>query len=94
MELFALIILLFSRTPWFRRRVVPPFLGASAFSLYSPSQLILTFHLLIRQVPTRVPIPSAASPYFLLVALTKATLFRSLFLLIWLVRLWPHSMRR
>ena len=71
-----------------------PFFVASAFMLYRPSQSILTFHPLIRQVSTRIPIPSAASPYFLLVVLTKATLFRSLFPLIWLVRSWAHSMRR
>ena len=72
----------------------PPFFGASAFTLYRPSQLILTLHLLLRQVPTRVPVPSATSSYFLLVAMTETTLFRSLFPLIWLVCLWTHSMRR
>ena len=72
----------------------PPLFGASTFMLYRPSQLILTLHPLIRRVPTRVPVPSAASPYFLLVALTETTLFRSLFPLIRLVRLWAHSMRR
>ena len=80
----ALILDLFSQ----------PLFGASAFTLYRPSQLILTFHPLIRQVPTWVPVPSAASSCFLLVALTKTTLFRSLFSLIWLIRLWTHSMRR
>ena len=30
----------------------PPFFGASTFTLYSPSWLILTLHLLIKQVPT------------------------------------------
>ena len=47
--------------------------------LYSPSQLILTFHLLIRQVTTRVLVPSAAFPHLLLVAITEATLFRGPF---------------
>ena len=94
MELRARVILLFSRTPWFGRLVVPLLFGASTFALYRPSQSILTLHPLIRQVPTRVPVPSAASPYFFLVALIEATLFRSLFPLIRLVRLWAHSMRR
>ena len=71
-----------------------PFLGASIFTLYSPSWLILTLHQLIRQVPIQVPVPSAASPCFLLVAITEATLFRRLFSLIWLGHLWTHSMRR
>ena len=83
-----------SSTPWFGRRLVPPFFGTSAFTLYRLSQLILTFHPLIRQVPTRVLVPLATSPYFLLVTLTEATLFRSLFPLIWWVCLWAHSMRR
>ena len=68
--------------------------GASVFTLYSPSWLILALHLLIRQVPIQVPVPSAASPCFLLVAITETTLFRRLFSLIWLRRLWTHSMRR
>ena len=68
--------------------------GASVFTLYSPSWLILALHLLIRQVPIQVPVPSAASPCFLLVAITEATLFRHRFSLIWLRRLWTHSMRR
>ena len=62
--------------------------------LYNPSQLILTFHLSIRQVATRVPVPSAASLYFLLVAITEATLFRGLFPSMWLGRLLVHSMWR
>ena len=70
------------------------FFGASVFTLYSPSWLILALHLLIRQVPIQVSVPSAASPYFLLVAITETTLFRRLFSLIWLGRLWTHSMRR
>ena len=48
-------------------------------TLYSPSQLILTFHLLIRQVTTRMLVPSAAFPHFLLVAIIEATLFRGPF---------------
>ena len=69
------------------------FFGAWILTLYSPSQLILTFHLSIRQVTTRVPVPSAASPHFLLVAITEATLFRGLFPSMWLGRLLAHSMR-
>ena len=72
----------------------PPLFGAQVFTLYSPSRLILTLHLFIRQVLIRIPVPSAASLCFLLVALTEATLFRRLFSLIWLGRLWAHSMRR
>ena len=69
-------------------------LGAWILTLYSPSQLILTFPLSIRQVTTRVPVPSVASPHFLLVAITKATLFRGVFPSMWLGRLLAHSMRR
>ena len=36
-----------------------PFFGAWILTLYSPSQLILTFHLSIRQVTTRVPVSSS-----------------------------------
>ena len=71
-----------------------PFLGAIIFTLYSPSLLILALHLLVKQVPTSVPVPSAASLCFLLVAITESTLFRRLFSLIWLGRLWTHSIRR
>ena len=53
--------------------------NALHLTLYSPSQLILTFHLLIRQVTTRVLVPSAAFPHLLLVAVTEATLFRGHF---------------
>ena len=67
--------------------------GAWILTLYSPSQLILTFHLLIRQVTTRVPVLSAASSHFLLVAITETTLFRGLFPSMWLERLLAHSMR-
>ena len=63
-------------------------------TLYSLSQLILTFHLLIRQVATRVLVPSAAFLHFLLVAITEATLFRGLFPLMWPGRLLAHSMWR
>ena len=56
-----------------------PLLGASTFTLYSPSQLILAFQLLIRQVPTSVPVPSTAPLCFLLVARIEVTLFRRLF---------------
>ena len=56
--------------------------------------MILTLHLLIRQEPVRVSVPSAASPYFLLVAIIEVTLFMSLFPSIWIGHLWAHSMRR
>ena len=55
-----------------------PFHGG-ILTLYSPSQLILTFHLLIKQVTTWVLVPSAVFPHLLLVAATKATLFRGHF---------------
>ena len=71
-----------------------PLFGASTFTLYSLFWLILALHLLIRQMPTSVPIPSAASPYFLLVAMIEVTLFRRLFSLIWLGRWRVHLMRR
>ena len=78
--------------------IPPPFLGplfgAWILTLYSPSQLILTFHLSIKQIPTEVPVPSTASPYFLLVAITETTLFRDLFPSMWLGCLLAHSMRR
>ena len=70
------------------------FIGAWILTLYSPSQLILTFHLSIRQVTTRVSVPSAAFPYFLLVAITETTLLRGLFPSMWLGCLLAHSMRR
>ena len=72
----------------------PPSSHGWIFTLYSPSQLILTFHLLIRQVTTQVLVPSAAFPHFLLVAITETTLFRGFFSSMWPGRLWAHSMRR
>ena len=69
-----------------------PFPGALTFTLYSPSWLAL--HLLVRQVPTSVPIPSAVPPYFLLVAMIEVTLPRRLFSLTWLGRWRVHLMRR
>ena len=63
-------------------------------TLYSPFQSILTFHLLIKQATTRVLVPSAASPHFVLVVITETTLFRCLFPLMWSGRLLAHSMRR
>ena len=63
-------------------------------TLYSPSQLILTFHLLIRQVITRVLVPLTAFPHFLLVAITETTLFRGLFSSMRPGCLLAHSMRR
>ena len=71
-----------------------PFFGASTFTLYSPSWLILALYLLIMQVPTSVLVPSSASPCFLLVAMIEVTLSRRLFLLTWLGRWWVHLMRR
>ena len=70
------------------------FFGAWILTLYSPSQLILTFHLLIRQVTTRVSVPSATFPHFLLVAITEITLFMGLFPSMWLGHLLAHLMRR
>ena len=72
----------------------PLFLGASTFTLYSSSWLILAFHLLIRQVPTLVPVPSAVPPCFLLVAMIEVTLSRRLFSLTWLRRWRVHLMLR
>ena len=80
----ALILGLFSQ----------PFLGASAFTLYSPSWLILALHLLIRQVPTSVPVPSAVPPCFLLVAMIEVNLSMRLFSLTWLGRWQVYLMRR
>ena len=54
-------------------------LHGGILTLYNPSQLILTFHLLIRQVTTWVLFLSATFPHLLLVAVTKATLFRDPF---------------
>ena len=71
-----------------------PFFGALTFTLYSPSWLILALHLLIRQVPTSVPVPSAVTPCFLLVAMIEVTLSRRLFSLTWLGRWRVHLMRR
>ena len=71
-----------------------PFLGALTFTLYSPSWLILTLHLLVRQVPTSVPVPSAVPSCFLLVATIEVALPRRLFSLTW-SGCWPvHLMRR
>ena len=58
---------------------LPSFCHGWILTLYSPSQLILTFHLLIRQITTRVLVPSVAFPHFLLVAVAEATLFRGPF---------------
>ena len=69
-------------------------LGALTFILYSPYWLILALHLLIKQVPTSVPVPSAVPPCFLLVAMIEVTLSRRLFSLTRLERWWVHLMRR
>ena len=50
-------------------------------TFYSPSQLISTLYLLIMLIITRVLVPSATFPNFLLVAVTNAALFRGLFLI-------------
>ena len=55
-------------------------LGES-FTLYTSFQSILTLHLLIVQVITRVLVPSATFPSPLWVAATKAALFRGPFLI-------------
>ena len=89
-ELHLLILLPFLGLPLLEA----PLIGTQVFTLYIPFRLILTLHLFIRQAPIRIPIPSAASPCFLLVALTEATLFRRLLSLIWLGRLWTHLVRR
>ena len=57
-----------------------PILGGS-LSLYTSFQSILTLHLLIVQVITRVLVPSATFPNPLWVATTKAALFRGPFLI-------------
>ena len=72
----------------------PPPVGAWILTLFSPYRLFLTFHLSTRQVTTRVSVPSAASPHFLLVAITETTLFRGLFPSMWPRCLLAHSMRR
>ena len=55
--------------------------------------MILALHLLIRQVPTSVAVPSTVSPCFLLVAMIEVTLSRRLFSLTWLGRWRVHLMR-
>ena len=79
---------------WFLAFFPSPFLGALTFTLYSPSWLILALHLLIRQVPTSVLVPSAVPSCFLLVAMIEVTLSRCLFSLTWLGRWRVHLMRR
>ena len=53
-------------------------LNALTFTLYSPSWLILALHLLARQVPTSVLVPSIVPSCFLLVATIGVTLSRHL----------------
>ena len=60
-------------------RSLPPFFQGGILTLYSPSPLILTFHLLVRQVTTWVHVPSAAFPHLLLIVITETILFRGLF---------------
>ena len=83
-----------ARRLWFLAIFPSPLLGALTFTLYSPSWLILALHLLARQVPTSVPVPSAVPPYFLLVAMIEVTLSRRLFSLTWSGRWRVHLMRR
>jgi len=59
----------------------PPLLHGGFLALYSPSQLISTLHLLLMQIITRVLVPSATFPNFLLVAATNAALFKGPFLI-------------
>ena len=68
---------------WFLAIFPSPFLGALTFTLYSPSWLISALHLLVKQVPTFVPVPSVIPPYFLLVAMIEIALSRRLFSLTW-----------
>ena len=56
-----------------------PLFGALIFTLYSPSWLILALHLLVRQVLTSIPVPSAVPSYFLLVAMIEVTPSKRLF---------------
>ena len=70
-----------------------PLFWSTSFFFYIPFWLILTLHLFTRQDPIRMSVPSAASPYFLLVVLTESTLFRRLLSLIWLGHLWVHLMQ-
>ena len=79
---------------WFLAIFPSLFLGALTFTLYSPSWLISTLHLLIRQVPTSVPVPSAVPPCFLLVAMIEIALSKRLFSLTWSGRWLVHLMRR
>ena len=53
--------------------------GALTFTLYSPFWLILALHLLVRQVLTSVPVPSAIPSYFLLVVKIEVTPPKRLF---------------
>ena len=77
---------------WFFSIFPSPFLGALTFTLYSPSWLISALHLLVRQVLTSVPVPSAVPPYFLLVTMIEVTLSRRLFSLTWSGRWRVHLM--
>ena len=52
---------------WFLAIFPSPFTCAPTFLLYSPSWLILAFHLSVRQVLASVSIPSLVPSYFLLV---------------------------
>ena len=63
-------------------------------TLYSLSYLILTFHLLVRQITTWVHVLSAVFPHLLLVAVIETVLFRSLFPLMQSGCLLVHSMRK
>ena len=71
-----------------------PSLGALTFTLYSPTWLILALHLLVRQVLTSIPVPSAVPSYFLLVAMIEITLSKRLFSLTWSGRWRVHLMWR
>ena len=79
---------------WFLAIFPSPLFGAPTFSLYSPSWLILTLHLLVRQVLTAVVIPSTVPSYFLLVAKIEITPSKRLFSLTGSERWQVHLMRR
>ena len=58
-----------------------PLFGSPTFPLYSPTWLILSFHLSVRQVLVSVPIPSTVSSYFLLVTKVEAYTVQTSFLI-------------
>ena len=83
-----------ARRLWFLAIFPSPLLGALTFTLYSPSWLILALHLLVRQMPTFVPVPLVVLPSFLLVTMIEVALPRRLCSLTWSGRWLVHLMRR